>query len=148
MKKKLTVVILFFITAYSISAQTLKFEEVTEVKKLKRGKEYSVKWSGGLADQMIKIELHNPAGKIQSWDETQNDGEHVLKLNPKLKTGKGYVFRISVGDEEVSSQEVQIRRRIPLALTISTAIVVPAVVIFFSTKGEGEGLIDPTPPGN
>jgi hypothetical protein len=146
MKKKLTLVILLFITSYSISAQALKFEELSEVIKLKRGKEYNIKWSGGLADQMIKIELHNRSGKIQSWDETQNDGEHVLKLNPKLKPGKGYVFRISVAGEEVSSQGVQIIRKIPLALTISTAIVVPAVVLLISTKDEGGKLIDPTPP--
>jgi len=119
MKKTLTVIILLFITSYSISAQTLKFEELSEVRKLKRGKEYSIRWSGGLVDQMIKIELHSRAGKIQSWAETQNDGEHVLKLSPKMKTGKGYAFKISVGGEEVSSQEVQIRRKIPLALTIS-----------------------------
>lgn len=145
MKNKLTVTIFLLIASGVLSAQTLKFIELNEVKALKRAKEYSIKWSGGPVDQLIKIELYNQTEKVQSWGETLNDGEQEIKLNSQLKPGKGYGFRISAGEDVVSSQAVQIKRKIPLALTISTAIVIPALVILFSTREEGE-LIDPTPP--
>lgn len=144
MKNRLSVAILLFITSGCLSAQTLKVTELSEVKALKRGKEYSIKWSGGSVDQMIKIELYNHTEKVQSWDETLNDGEHQIKLSSKLKPGKGYGFRISAGEDLVSSQAVQVKRKIPLALTISTAIVLPTLVILFSTRNEGK-VIDPTP---
>ncbi|MDZ7648720.1 MAG: hypothetical protein U5K54_16935 [Cytophagales bacterium] len=66
MKKHLLIAALIITTTASHSAQTLKFEEVNEVRKLKRGKEYSIKWSGGLVDQMVKIELHNLLEKFKA----------------------------------------------------------------------------------
>ena len=131
-----------FLLVFSVSSfsQTLKFDGVSEVKPLKRGKEYSVKWSGGAKDQAIKIELHNASGKIQTWDETLNDGENAVKLNARLKPGSNYSFKILMGSELVSSQHVQIKRRIPLAFTISSIIVVPAIVVFLGTENNGVGL--------
>lgn len=146
MKNIVVLTILIFITSGTLSAQALKFVEVNEVKALKRGKEYSIKWSGGQADQMIKIELYNHAEKVQSWDETMNNGELNIKLNSKLKPGIGYSFKILAGEDFVSSQDFQIKRKMPLAIIISTAIVVPVVVILFSTRDEGKKIIDPTPP--
>ncbi|MEQ1584272.1 MAG: hypothetical protein ABL895_00210 [Cyclobacteriaceae bacterium] len=146
MKNIFVLTILVFITSGTLSAQTLKFVELSEVKAFKRGKEYSIKWSGGQADQMIKIELYNHAEKVQSWDETLNNGELDIKLNSKLKLGKGYSFKILAGGDVVSSQDFQIKRKIPLAITISTAIIVPTVVILFSIRDEGGKIIDPIPP--
>ena len=140
------------LVAFSISgfSQALRFEGVTEVKPLKRGKEYSIKWSGGVKDQNIKIELHNRTGKVQSWDETQNDGEQLIKLNSKLKPGKNYSFKILTSNgDQVSEQNVQVNRRIPLALTISTIIIVPAVVILLSTRNDGvDNIAEPFPPSS
>ena len=93
---RIKLLIFVFLLTFSISSfsQTLKFDGVSEVKPLKRGKEYSIKWSGGTKDQAIKIELHNAAGRVQSWDETLNDGENTVKLNSKLRPGSNYSFKI------------------------------------------------------
>jgi hypothetical protein len=111
-----------------------------------------VKWSGGQKDQLIKIELHNASGRAQSWNETLNDGEDAVKLNSRLKPGNNYSFKIISGDELVHSQNVQIRRRIPLALTISAIIIVPVVVALLSNSNDGlqpsEVPGSPPAPGN
>ena len=137
-----------FLFAFSVSSfsQTLKFDGVSEVKPLKRGKEYSIKWSGGTKDQAVKIELHNASGKVQTWDETLNDGEDAVKLNSRLKPGNNYSFKFIVGNELVSSQNVQIKRRIPLALTISSIIFVPVIALFPSNENNGVELANPPPP--
>ena len=143
---RIKLLIFVFLLTFSISSfsQTLKFDGVSEVKPLKRGKEYSIKWSGGTKDQAIRIELHNAAGRVQSWDETLNDGENTVRLSSKLKPGDNYSFKVLIGNELVSSQNVQVRRRMPLAVTISI-IVVPVVVAFFIVKSN-EGMYDyPTP---
>lgn len=135
--------------SYCSFSQTLHFDGVSEVKPLKRGKEYSIKWAGGAKDQAIKIELHNSSGKVQSWDETLNDGENAVKLNSRLKRGTNYSFKIIASNEFVSSQNVQIRRRIPLVVTISAIIIVPTVIVFVGTKNNGVGLAEPpTSPNN
>ncbi len=134
---KYIVFILLLAFSFSSFSQTLKFDEVSEVKPLKRGKEYSVKWSGGAKDQSIKIELHNARGKVQSWDETLNDGEDAVKLNSRLKPGSNYSFKILAGSELVSSQNVQIKRRIPFMVTISTLVAVPIFIILLSTSSDG-----------
>ncbi len=137
MKKRLSIIICFTVLSHFVSAQSLQFESIQEAKPLKRGQNYRIKWSGGSVDQMIKIELHSHAEKVQGWDEPLNDGEHEIKLSSKLKPGKGYSFKIFSGNDVVSSQAVRIRRKIPLALTISTAIIVPTLVILFSSKDDG-----------
>ena len=134
--KSVVVLILLGILSIESFSQTLNFEGINEATALKRGKEYSIKWSGGSKDQLIKIELHNLTGKVQSWEEKQNSGEQKVKLNSKIKPGKNYSFKIVTGSgEEVSSQNVQIKRKIPLALKISAIVIVPvAIAVIVSTS--------------
>ncbi len=133
---KPAILIVLFALSFTSFSQTLTFDGISEVKPLKRGKEYSVKWSGGAKGQAIKIELHNAVGRVQSWDETLNDGENTVKLNSKLKPGNNYSFKILMDSELVSSQHVQIRRRIPLALSIFTLVVLPAFISFLTTSND------------
>lgn len=140
---KLLIFVFLFVFSVTSFSRTLKFDGVSEVMPLKRGKEYSIKWSGGAKDQAIKIELHNAAGRVQSWDETLNDGENTIKLNSRLKPGDNYSFKILMGSELVSSQNVQIRRRIPLGITISAMIIVPTVIGFVGTRNSGVGISEP-----
>lgn len=131
---KSIVFILLLAFSFKGFSQTLKFDGVSEIKRIKRGKKYSITWSGGLRDQTAKIELHNVSGKVKSWDQILNDGEHTIRLNSRLKPRKNYNFKIFVAEEEVSSQNIQIKRRIPLALTISTVVFVPALMILLSPR--------------
>lgn len=130
---------------YASSGQTLKLSSITEVKPLKRGKEYNLNWSGGKAEEKIRIELHRASGKVQSWEETQNDGGEVVKLSKKLKPGKDYLFKFFAGDVEVGSEPVVIKRRIPLAVTISAAVIVPATIILLFSLDKND-IPDPILP--
>ena len=123
-----------FAISFSCFSQALQFSGVSEVKPLKRGKLYNIKWSGGPKDQSIKIELHNATGIVQSWDETLNDGEHGVRLKSKLKPGDDYSFKILAGNEWVSAQNVRIKRRIPFVLIVSTIVVVPVAVLLLSAQ--------------
>ena len=127
-------------------AQGLDFGGIEEVNALKRGKEYNIRWTGGANDQLIKIELHDRTGKVQNWDGLENDGQQVIKLYGKLRPGKNYVFKIIGEDGEmVSSQNVAIKRRVPLLLQVASIAVVPIVLLL---AGDGGDVIlnAPEPP--
>ncbi len=144
--KNLTFKVLFFILVSPLVGfgQDLTFAGIEEVKTLKRGKEYNIKWMGSAKDKMIKIELHNLTGKVQNWDGLQNDGSQVVKLKSGLKPGKNYSFKIVTDDGEfVSSQNVQIKRRIPWALKVSALTIFPVTLLLIREDGVMEA---PRPP--
>ena len=132
--------ILIFLCS-SVSAQSLEFEGVQEVSGLKRGKEYSIRWSGGTVEQKIEIALMDPdGGRVQKWSDLTNDGEHTIKLDSRLKPGRGYVLDITITGTDpgvISSSDIRIKRRIPLALTASVVVVVPLVVLAIRSATEG-----------
>lgn len=115
----------------NVLSQSLAISGITEVKSLKRGKMYSIRWSGGERDGKISIELFRQKESVQSWDGILNDGETTVKLGSRLKPGKGYSLRImeSGSDREISSTELTLRRRIPLALKLAPLAVVPMVFL-------------------
>jgi len=134
--------------------QGLQLEAITEVKPLKRGKEYNIKWTGGAKSEVTKITLTNAKGVAQTWSNLPNDGEEVISLSPKLRPGKGYNLSVSVDGEKVYSQPLQVKRRVPLAITIATFVVVPSVIILLSQSEQSpEHIPDPVndppnPSGN
>jgi hypothetical protein len=135
----------------SVAAQSLQYGGIQEVSSLKRGKEYSIRWFGGAKEQKINITLLNRSGeRVQSWTDLVNDGEHTLKLGPRLKPQAGYVLDITIAGENngvISSSDIRIRRRIPLAVTISTLVIVPLAVMVFIPDGSTEEMVDtPTHP--
>ena len=134
----------------SAAAQSLQYGGIQEVGSLKRGKEYSIRWFGGAKDQKINITLQNSSGeRVQGWVDLLNDGEQTIKLDPKLKPRRGYVLDITVtGDAPgvISSSDIRIRRRIPLAVTISTLVIVPLVIAILPDKSAEELDSLPTAP--
>ena len=144
--KNLTFQALLFVFMFPLTAfsQDLTFAGIEEVKALKRGKEYNIKWIGGTKDKMIKIELHNLTGKVQNWDGLQNDGSQVVKLKSGLKPGKNYTFKILTDDGEfVSSQNVRIKRRTPLALKLIAPTIFPIVLLIF--REDNASMIEAAP---
>jgi hypothetical protein len=128
----------------------LQYGGIQEVGSLKRGKEYSIRWFGGSKDQKIDITLQNSTGeRVQSWGDLLNDGEQTIELNPKLKPRRGYVLDITVSGDVpgvISSSDIRIRRRIPLAVTISTLVIVPVVIAILPDKSAEEVVGLPTNP--
>jgi hypothetical protein len=131
------------------TAQSLQYGGIQEVGSLKRGKAYSIRWSGGSKDQKIDIGLQNRDGEdIQRWEGLENDGEHTLKFRAGIKPGKNYVLNITVAGSEleiISSSDIRIRRRIPLALTASVLVMVPVVAIIISSANGSHSEIPDVP---
>lgn len=127
-------------------AQSVMFQGVQEVKPLKRGKSYSIRWSGGEAHQTIGIELKGNKGIAQSWSNVLNDGEEVLRLRGNLRPGVYHFEFITPSGDVVTSSSCRIKRRVPLGAKVFTAAALPLLFILVNPDADHGRLAEPIGP--
>jgi len=93
---------------------------------LRKGKPTSILWQGGAANQRFKLELVQNDIVVQGLGTVPNTGMYNWTVPGDTRTGKGYQFRITAGDENIMSGEFTIKSKLPLALKLSP---IPVVAI-------------------
>lgn len=101
--------------------------------KLRRGKRYEIKWRGGIPEDTITLKFIMPNQSI-TIGTTKNTGSVAWLVPKNLKTGKGYLIRITDG-HEVYEQQVVIARKIPLVIW-AVPVVGAAVILGLSGGGD------------
>jgi hypothetical protein len=122
--------------------QPLKFQSASVKEKFKYNKEYIIKWDGGLADDIIRLELipkDTTKTKRKLFTPMLNSNSYAFVPNKSEKIGD-YQFKlhnVSTG-RYTQSGYFKISRKIPLSATIgAAALVAGAAVVFWP---------DPDPP--
>jgi len=72
------------------------FIELTgfDYKIMKRGKEYSVTWSGGRGNNVLNLELYRNEERMHVFPNVANVGEYTMVLPKKIKPGN-YILKVS-----------------------------------------------------
>lgn len=112
------------------------FNDITS--NVRRGKTYSMQWTGNLADHPVKVELMKNGVVALDLPALTPSGDYALKLPSNQQLGGPY--RIRVSDEqnpgrELFTREFTIRHRIPRWL----GVIPVAALAFILTR--------PAPPG-
>lgn len=129
----------------SVKAQVLSFDGISEIKPLKRGNTYLVRWTGGDKSNHIVVELVKDNQIFGTWEQVDNHGEAPVRLPHNLKPGDNYYFRISNRENDLTtmSTAIAIRRKIPLGVQLMAVAAVPLVIIIL-TSDQGEDHSDVT----
>jgi len=110
---------------------------------LRKGKPASIVWEGGSDNQRFKLELVQNDVVIQGLGTVPNTGLYTWTVPTDTKTGKGYRFRITAGDEVVDSQEFSVKGKTPLWVMLSPIPVVAAGgTLFYLWYAEQQRLKD------
>ena len=80
--------------------------------RMKRGKRATVTWSGGLTSDPIKLELVDKSMAVISFAETANIKAYSFLISKSIPIGKGYVVRLTSGEEKTVSTPFKIKRRL------------------------------------
>jgi hypothetical protein len=101
--------------------------------KLRRGKKYQFRWQGGHPGDTLTLKFITPSQQVLEITQTLNSGFYTWKIPKKLKTGPGYVLRLSKG-REVTEEQIVIKRKTPL---IIFAIPIVGAAVFLSGGSGG-----------
>ena len=113
---------------------------------MRRGKEATIKWQGGAPTDKFKLELMQ--GKdLQVLHEGTNTGTFAWKIPKKQVKGTGYVLKLSSGTTSIESGPIKIKRKTPLVVWASPAVLVGAGLYFLLKPGP-EPLPGPPDQGN
>ena len=89
----------------------------------KRGKAYTLKWSGGRGDNVLNFELYKGEQKTGTlFKDIANTGSWPMTLPKSTKPGRDYYFKITDqnnSDEEVFTDPFVVKAQIPLIAKIA-----------------------------
>ncbi len=108
--------------------------------KVKRGKDITITWTGGIPTDEIVVELVKgdmivPAGTLP------NNGSLLFTVPKKMKTGK-YKIQLSQAGELTSADGLDIKPKVPLLMKVLPVVVVGAVIILLN-KPSGDEFPEP-----
>lgn len=125
----------------------IRLEDLSKMKKIKRGKPTNISWTGGRPQNILNFELFNAdETKVATIPNVANVGSHDVLIPLDVKPGKGYRFKISDSknkDEVVFSTPFVVARKIPLLYKIlpGAAVAGAAAVILMQKEEECPGCI-------
>jgi hypothetical protein len=131
----------------------ISMDSFEDYKVFKRGKAYDLTWTGGRGDNILNFELYQGNEKVKVFEERPNVGNTTLVIPKDVKPGE-YRFKISDSrnrDEVVFTSNFQVKRKVPLAVTIGSGVVVggaAVALIQLLGTGEEEKIGDPPKPSN
>ena len=137
--------------AILLIGKPLKVNSETVQRKFKRGKEYTITWEGGLADDIIQVELvpkDTIKIKKRQFNAMLNDNSFSFTPSTDYKIGiyQFKIYNISTG-RYTQSGHFEIRRKIPLVATIGAGIAVGVGIYFIYNELQKDGGPDlPLPP--
>jgi len=132
----------------------IEMEDLSQYGAFKRGKNYTIKWTGGRPDNVLNFELYKGDKKIgMPFRDVANTGSYDKMMLPKgTKPGSEYRFRIadrSNSDDEMFTGYFKVKAQIPLLAKIVGGLIVGGVGYWvydeFSNSGS-EPIPDPGSP--
>lgn len=94
--------------------------------KVKRGKEITITWAGGLPKEQVTVELVSGDQTVPA-SITDNNGRLLFSVPKKMKTGT-YTIHLSQAGEITTGNVVAVQPRIPLLLKVLPVVVVGSVI--------------------
>jgi hypothetical protein len=114
----------------------------TNNRKIKKGKELSIKWQGGKSDSKVKLGLYQEDVMVTSLGEQGNTGSYNWRVPKKFNKGE-FIIKLSSGNEIVQSSIV-VKSSSKLLLIGLPVVAVGAAVAVLAGGGDGSDL--PAPP--
>jgi hypothetical protein len=129
----------------------IRMDQMNKV--FKRARNYEITWKGGRSNNIMNFDLYKGEEKVHTFPNVANAGHYSMRIPASVKPGL-YRFRISDTknkDEVVSTQQFQIKRKVPVLVKVIPILGVGALITLLSGGSDGEpDLIGPpeTPGGN
>ncbi|MFZ1809382.1 MAG: Ser-Thr-rich GPI-anchored membrane family protein, partial [Cyclobacteriaceae bacterium] len=96
----------------------IEMEDLSQYGVFKRGKAYTLKWSGGRGDNILSFELFRGDKKTGTlFKDVANTGSWSMTLPNNTKPGRDYYFKITDqnnNDEQVNTGLFTVKARVPL----------------------------------
>lgn len=107
----------------------IEMEDLSKYGGFKRGKPYTIKWTGGRPDNVLNFELYKANKKIgMPFRDVANTGSYDKMRLPKgIRPGDDYYFLIADqnnSDQQVKTGTFKVKAQIPLLLKIAVGLVV------------------------
>lgn len=120
--------------------------------KVKRGKQALVRWTGGINEDKVSIQLLSDGSLLTTLaEEIDNTGQFDWNIETDTKPGKNYSVRIlgsgSAGIESTSS-EFAVARKLPIWLYAVPVLVVGGIIPFLDDKPPEDGNLPAAPDPN
>ncbi|MEQ8426000.1 MAG: Ser-Thr-rich GPI-anchored membrane family protein [Cyclobacteriaceae bacterium] len=132
---------------FEIRADVYRFLQITKPadgKSVRRGSKVEVLWTGGRANEKVKIELLRGSNVVSDLGTVDNSGSYSWSIPKEMDKGKDYSMRFTSPSGVVKTGSFAVNARYPLLLKIAvpTAIVVG---VFLLTRSDDDGPL-PVPP--
>ena len=104
-----------------------------DFKTFKRGRTYTITWSGGRGNNVLNFDLYKGDKRIHTFANIANVGTYNLEFPMEVKPGREYRFRISDTrnqDEVVFSSGFTIKRKVPLGVKTLGSIALSVGIVF------------------
>ena len=127
----------------------IKLNAFEKYKNVVRGRNYTITWSGGSAQNILNFELLQNDKLVASFPNIANVGHHGLKFPVRVPVGENYRLRVLDSknpDEVVHTGTFSIRRRIPQAFKLTGVTILGAGIFALLPKTTDSGLPDPYKP--
>jgi len=116
----------------------IKFDGFQEEQVIKRGKVRTITWSGGTTRNLLNFNLYRKGKEEDEYIDVipniPNTGSYDMIIPKSVKPGKGYYFLINDSknkDQAIRTQPFQVKRKVPLSLTLAPVIAVGAAGYLF-----------------
>lgn len=109
----------------------IKLQNFDKAQKRKRGRPIELIWTGGRAQNILRIDLLKGNIRLATFPNIANSGHCSVTLPSKVKYGDGYRLKIYDPkniDEIVYTQTFRISRRIPLGLKVASGVILGLAV--------------------
>ena len=111
------------------------FSNITSsLAKVKRGKEVTISWAGGLPKEQVVIELLNGDQAVPLGTTTANTGSIPFAVPSNMKTGN-YKIRLSQAGELIDGNSFMVQSKYPIWMKVVPLVVVGGVVAALSGGG-------------
>jgi hypothetical protein len=103
----------------------------------KRGKYIQIRWQGVQPSQLVKLELLKNGRKVASIGEISYKSDFPWRIPKGTKGGKDYQVILTTNDSYVTSDNFEIRPRVPFILKALPVVVVGGLVAILVSGGGG-----------
>jgi hypothetical protein len=139
MKVYLIMFMSLFCASHILGQETM-LEGISEVKALKRGNTYTIKWAGTKENEVYSLRLVKDGSIVQEWTEQSLKGIYKIEIPPKLRPGKNYAFTLvsEASSESANANSIIIQRKVPLSLKLASAGVagLGLILVLLAEKAE------------
>jgi hypothetical protein len=121
------------------------FQSPLQRSSARRGKNFQIKWDGGVANQTVHLDLYDGSGRVLSLGDLRNIGEYTWNIPKNFPKGK-YSIQLTAGAQAVRSGDLSIKSRVPLFLKVIPILAIGGVAAALGGGSGGGGGGNPTNP--